>query len=334
MTDLSPAGCKRSRAPRWRATALLFLLTSVVAGIICAVMWLPAVIVGADLPSTTATGATPLPEAERLAAISSVRQHLLWAAGGLIAIVTLIFTWRRDRIARVGADLERDANSTSRYTEAITQLGSVERSIRLGGIYALERIAFDSMRDHQTILDVLAAYIRGNSPRQEGEPTPLSEDVNAAVSVIGRLTRLRRGERSIDLARTQLHETDLRGAILVAADLSGADLRGATLVGANLYGADLQRASLINANLRLADLSASRLEGADLSSADLSNASLRGARMPMVVARQVSLSNDDLRKTDLSRSNLKGANLTGAGLSETDLSTFDTSDVDLDVAKY
>jgi hypothetical protein len=36
--------------------------------------------------------------------------------------------------------------------------------VRLGGIYALERIARDSPTDHWTIIEVLSTYVRENSP--------------------------------------------------------------------------------------------------------------------------------------------------------------------------
>ena len=39
---------------------------------------------------------------------------------------------------------------TDRYTKAIGQFGSKEIDMRIGGIYALERIAQDSERDHGT----------------------------------------------------------------------------------------------------------------------------------------------------------------------------------------
>lgn len=359
MTNLIVTGSASTRGMRWINAVLIVFSVAAVLGVVAAVMWLPPLIVSADLPSPTPKGTARMTEAERLSAISSVRQHLLWAAGGLIAIVTLSFTWRRDQVARFGASLDRDANFTSRYTEAITQLGSTERSIRLGGIYALERIAFDSTRDHQTILEVLAAYVRASSPRRQGESAPLLEDVSAAVAVIGRLTRLRRGERPINLQRTQLHETDLRGANLTGADLAGSDLRGTNLEGAYLAGADLHGASLISANLSRADLSESNLQEADLSAAEMPHAVLKGARMPSAIARGIdltradlsgammwgvkmpdsrlphaNLAGADLRQVDFSRSSMKGANLTGVDLSETDLTTFDTSSVNLDVAKH
>ena len=73
--------------------------------------------------------------------------------------------------------------------------------MRLGGIYALERIARDSPGDRATIGEVLTAYLRGRAPwppRLEGQP-PVeaaietvaflrlrAPDVQAALTVLGR----------------------------------------------------------------------------------------------------------------------------------------------------
>ncbi len=52
---------------------------------------------------------------------------------------------------------------TDRYTKAIERLGSDKLDVRIGGIYALERVARDSARDHPTVIEVLAAFIREHS---------------------------------------------------------------------------------------------------------------------------------------------------------------------------
>ena len=52
---------------------------------------------------------------------------------------------------------------TDRYTKAIEQLGSDKLDVRIGGIYALERVARDSARDHPTVMEVLTAFIREHS---------------------------------------------------------------------------------------------------------------------------------------------------------------------------
>ena len=47
--------------------------------------------------------------------------------------------------------------------KAIEQLGSDKLDVRIGGIYALERIALDSAKDHPTVMAVLTAFIREHS---------------------------------------------------------------------------------------------------------------------------------------------------------------------------
>ncbi|GAB4301559.1 MAG: hypothetical protein Kow0058_16420 [Roseovarius sp.] len=44
--------------------------------------------------------------------------------------------------------------------------------VRIGAIYALERIAQDSDRDHVQIMEILCAYIRENAPAREAAPWP------------------------------------------------------------------------------------------------------------------------------------------------------------------
>ena len=71
----------------------------------------------------------------------------------------------------------------------------------------------------------------------------------------------RAGVRGRDAGRTG---EDLRGAVLVGADLRGADLRGASLRGAVLVGADLRGARLERADLTGADLRGARVDAPGL----------------------------------------------------------------------
>ncbi|MFH1141500.1 MAG: hypothetical protein V1724_07575, partial [Chloroflexota bacterium] len=74
------------------------------------------------------------------------KEVIVLLAQGLAIIVgasALFFTWRRIQISQEG-------QITERFTRAIQQLGDPKLEVRLGGIYALERIARDSPRDHWT----------------------------------------------------------------------------------------------------------------------------------------------------------------------------------------
>jgi uncharacterized protein YjbI with pentapeptide repeats len=49
---------------------------------------------------------------------------------------------------------------TEEYTKAVDQLGSDKPPVRLGGLYALERLAQNNLDQRQTIVNVLCAYLR------------------------------------------------------------------------------------------------------------------------------------------------------------------------------
>jgi hypothetical protein len=242
---------------------------------------------------------------------NSIRQTFLQALGGAALLLGLYFTARTLRISQETLRTNQEGQVTERFTNAIEHLGDTQLTVRLGGIYALERIARDSPKDHWQIMEVLTAYVRDNAPwppktaqplqggqalenKQAGkndqpssspEPFPkLATDIQAILTVLGRRTRSsdREGENSLDLTQTGLQGADLAGAHLAGArlndaHLAGADLMDAHLAGADLFGAHLAGADLFGAHLAGADLFGAHLEGADLFGAHLERATLMDA---------------------------------------------------------
>jgi len=224
-------------------------------------------------------------------------------------IVGVAGFWANVRNTNKTTALALQGQVTDRYTKAIEQLGSKEMDVRMGGIYALERIARDSARDYSTVMEVLAAFVREHSLEQWPLPAiyePAAElperrtrpDVQAALTVIGR-----QGIR-IDPLTDLPQEINLNHANLARAELSGADLTYADLRDANLASAALRSADLTGARLARADLTGADLADANLTAASLASADLTGA---------------DLREAALRRANLRGANLAGADLRDVDL---------------
>jgi hypothetical protein len=154
----------------------------------------------------------------------TARGRLLTFGAGLFAAWALVFTARNFTLSREG-------QVTDRYTKAVEQLGSDKLDMRIGGIYALERIARDSARDHPTVMEVLSAFVREHSheqwpPTDSGrreQERSMRPDVQAALTVVGRRDQRR------DIQAINLAGADLTRARLTGADLTGADLRGATL---------------------------------------------------------------------------------------------------------
>ena len=63
-----------------------------------------------------------------------------------------------------GHDPSRFPTSTQLETRETRQKTAPPNlEVRIGAIYALERIAQDSLRDHIQIMEILCAYIRENS---------------------------------------------------------------------------------------------------------------------------------------------------------------------------
>jgi hypothetical protein len=217
-------------------------------------------------------------EPARVGAEASTRTGLIAGLAGLGALASLVIATRTYRLTQQG-------QITDRYTKAIEQLGNDKLDVRLGGIYALERIAVDSKRDHPTVVEVLGASIREHSqlttqpslPATDGaggEPTMASPrpgpttDVQAACTILGRLP-LRPGVPWGDLSGAHLERANLSGAHLEGANLTGAhleraDLSGAHLEGANLTGAHLEGTNLRGTHLEGAALVFTYLEGTDL----------------------------------------------------------------------
>ena len=223
----------------------------------------------------------------------AARGQLLTLAAGLFAGGALVYIARHFTLSRRSLELTEQGQVTERYTKAIEQLGSDKLDVRIGGIYALERVARDSAKDHPTVTEVLAAFIRQHSHDQWPLPEPSSRiaratrgrfrarereqerstrpDVQAALTVIGRRDATH-DTRPIDLSYAELPEAKLpHDAGLAEAKLSHAVLTGMDLIGQNLSGADLTDANLTDANLTCADLT-----GANLTCADLTGAWWRG----------------------------------------------------------
>lgn len=229
-------------------------------------------------------------------ATNDVRDTLLKGLGGAVILTGVFLTGRQLRIAREG-------QITERFSRAIDQLGSSTLDVRLGGIYALERIAKNSEADRGVVIEVLTAYVREHStwrdPAESGQPSakdrsdvqtepaiypPLADlpwlhlrapDVQAVMTVLKRL-EVGRTEYAdlwrVDLRRADLHSINLADAFLVGANLQGARLGQANLTRTYLIGTNLQ-----GAYLEGADLTESRLTGVNLQGAHLRNAKFRKA---------------------------------------------------------
>ena len=226
---------------------------------------------------------------------SSVVVAIIVAAIG--AVATFVVGFLNFRRGGQQLTLAISSQMTDRFTKAIDQLGSENPAVRIGGIFALERIARDSLKDQgaqytlQSIAYTLATFVRESQPSaaiQESSYVPMlkirAPDVQAAMTVLCRSPLCDDRVNASNAQLRNLNRTDLR-LDLSWIDLRRASLSSARLDGVNLWGSRLEGANLRHANLRcagLSDANVGRLDskgktykyGADLSDADLTDAYL------------------------------------------------------------
>lgn len=290
----------------WLGTLTACGLAVVLVSIFVIPRWLYPPLSAADLRGVLGAQARIQLQQAQSQLTNDARSSLLQALGGLLVVAGAMATWRQVHISREG-------QITDRFTRAVDQLGSKNLDVRIGGIYALERIAKNSPDDRSTIQYILAAFVRHHASWPAGRPdgpqhpTPTVDehlpwlsarapDIHAAAGILARRLPSR------DARKLYLSRTDLRGFQVHEAQLAGTEIRHANLTRAALRRARLERADLTDTDLRGADLEEAHLNGANLNRAYLQGANLLRA----------DLSYADLRGADLSDTCLDSTVLTGA----------------------
>jgi hypothetical protein len=242
------------------------------------------------VPKLQVARSEDLTRANRFDRENEARKTLAQIMGGVFVLLGLYSSFQT-------LDLSREGQLTDRFSKAIEQLGAADQEghpnlmVRLGGIYALERIARDSESDYPVVISVLTTYVR-ESPcikadqivrdlRKNQHIPPPCADIQAVLAVLGRRQTWRDTER-LDLNRADLRMISLDAVDLRAEEASPiptAVIKGANLSGSYLQDAQLNSAHLIGADLTGADLSGAHLEGADLRKADLRGAILLGVHL-------------------------------------------------------
>ena len=207
---------------------------------------------------------------------SEVIRNVGLLIAGLVAFPLAI--WRALVADRQAAAAQRQTATAQqgllneRYQKGADMLGSEILSVRLGGIYALQSLAWDYPKQYYVqCMRLLCAFVR-NPTKDDDEETnsdayyrygaripKLREDVQAIMDVISErdeaqialevkevfLLNLRR----VNLKRAALESSNLSNVDLSWADLSDAKLAGANLSGAWLFGATLSGTKFCDAGV-------------------------------------------------------------------------------------
>jgi uncharacterized protein YjbI with pentapeptide repeats len=295
-------------------------------GLACASVLVYAVVY--VLPGQTPTG---LSKDQILKVQSDRRSSLMAAFVGVAATFGAYVGLKQLTVSREG-------QITERFTKAIDQLGSEKVDVRLGGIYALERLSSDSMVDHSPIAEILTAFIREHSKwPPTDQPTMIVDeftgvklwptrdratDVQAALTVLGRRSTVQRSM----VQRLDLTFSDLRSARMVSSHFERASFRGSNLQQASLAGtfledailaqADLTGALLIGAKAQSATFEGAILHSTDLYGADLQEAVFSGAICQYTQFIECGMDGVNFHQAFLDCADFSGSSLIAADFSE------------------
>jgi uncharacterized protein YjbI with pentapeptide repeats len=279
------------------AAALLLLVLS-------SILYLPTYVVERD-----SRDLNNLTESEFLGAKNAIRTTLLQGIGGLLILIGAGVSLRQLYV-------NRDAQITTYLSHAIDQLGNADINVRIGGIYALGRIAKNSDEDQDAIANILTTYLRKRSPWPPdnsspfpsnfpiGELPPLrlrAPDAQAALDVLGRGlagVHIKISSRGVQYQhRLMLNNLDLRRSKLAGTQLSGANLRDTSLDGAAFEAAHLNNAFLVRTSLKDASFTgmSSDLRSIHLESVDLDGVRFYGTNLRHAVLLDVTLTKADIR---------------------------------------
>ena len=192
-----------------------------------------------------------------------------------------IAIWR-SVVAHRQAETAQGSLLNERYQKGAEMLGSDDLPVRLGGIYALERLAREHPEDyHPQILRLFCSYVR-NPPVAKAHGAKLPEDVQEVITAV-----CARSEAQIEIEKREYCPLDMSGSDLQGVNLFIATFRKllprgkttrANLEGAIMDGANLKNACLTTANMKRANLGHVDLTGAFMIDTDLSSANLRNCK--------------------------------------------------------
>jgi hypothetical protein len=286
---------------------------------------------------------------ERFDAENEARKTIAQVIAGVGLVAGLYFTSlqvRETHEATLNNQLlTRDGQITDRYIKAVQQLGSNDSQslpVRIGAIFALERIARESKTDYWPIMELLSGYVRSRSG------VPLVDEQKRSLTTFKELMPLGGASelgqaflsstaKSYIVVREGWHEDrrlnkpndyvydrtwpnesateDVQAAITVLGrryleyekdDPRRLNLRFTNLRGLNLQFTHLEGADLTGANLQHADLTGACLSGAELSGALLNEAKLERADLRRADLSSAVLLNNSARGADVRQAILDG----------------------------
>ncbi len=259
--------------------------------------------------------------------------------GGVFAVWRGLIAAEQTKVARQQFERSQDRDYADLFTKAVEQLGTTREvreydeearrevyrlepniEVRLGAIYALERISQNSERDYISVMETLCAYIRENAPAQRCEEYNSTDrnlidrilaldlppsDIHGSLKVIGRRNYKSGYDRVINLS---------------SVNIRNANVKNIKLSKAILNGIHMQEGSFLNADFNQSSLFMAKMNNCYLEKSSFNDAMMRETELSGAIISSCDFSNADLTKSNLSNTRLNLSKFDYSNISESDLS--------------
>ena len=239
----------------------------------------------------------------------------------LAAVFGAPFVAWRSYVAHKQTAISEQSHITDQINKAVEGLGAEKTvksggdeltrpniEVRIGAIYALERIAQDSDRDHIKIMEIICAYIRSNFPTGDlASTTPPFQkktpriDLQSAIRTLGRRSKdkkeieaklkFRLDLRGCDLSFVDFEEGDFSAAMFHECKIECGNFRECHLRGTEFVGSTLNHCNFFEALLHGTNLDHVKIEFPQIGSGAMSDSitlakkygvTMVGATMPAI----------------------------------------------------
>jgi uncharacterized protein YjbI with pentapeptide repeats len=237
---------------------------------------------------------------KRLEFENETRKTVIQILGGIAFFSTFYFSYKTYL-------LSNEQQITNRFTETIKLLSDSNREIRIGALYALERLCKDSEKDKVSIIQIINAYIRNRAPQSSKNLLNgfVDSSLNKALSDDYSCPFY---HPSNDVYAFHVDTTKQELDIQVAITILGANNSGQ--VHLNFTGLDLQAINFRGLNLSNSDFSY-----CNLTNDDFENATVDSCKFDNALANNTNFAVTKARKSTFENSLLQEANFYQADLS-------------------
>lgn len=201
-----------------------------------------------------------------------------------LAVFGAPFVIWRAIVAQGNLDRSRDRDYADLFTKAVEQLGATREEteydddgkerkalkpnieVRLGAIYALERISQDSERDHIAVMETLCAYVRENAKAERLACSVLPLKIKPPDTLIqGVISVLSKRERKrVEYEWERKYRLDFSGSDLSFIDFCGGNFSATLFHNCNLEASNFDKCTLIGTRFNNSILSLTRFVNTQL----------------------------------------------------------------------